>query len=58
MRKKEKGFTLVEMIAAIAIFGIISIVTVSMLSFAFKYNAINRETYEADTNSKIFFESI
>lgn len=58
MKRKEKGFTLIELIASVAIFTIISIVTISMLSFAFKYNSINRKTYEADTNSKILFESL
>lgn len=58
MIKKKKGFTLIEMIAAIAMFAIISLVFVSMISFAFKINSINRQTYESDTNSKIFFETL
>lgn len=58
MKKKKKGFTLVEMIAAVAIFAIVSVASISMISFCFKYNSINRQTYEADTNSKIFFECL
>lgn len=58
MKKRKKGFTLMEMIAAIAIFAIISVGCISMISFCFKYNAINRQTYEADTNSKMFFECL
>lgn len=56
--KKKKAFTIVEMIAAISMFMIISLTAISMFTFVVKLNAINRKTYDADIYSKAFFETI
>ena len=55
---KKKAFTIVEMIAAISIFMIISLAALSMVTYVFKVNAINRKTYDADIYAKSTFEGL
>lgn len=54
--KKNKGFTLVELIASLAIFTILSVTIVSLITLSIKHNSINKQRYESDLNSKTFIE--
>lgn len=55
---KKKAFTLVEMIAAVSMFMIISLAVLSMITYVFKINAINRKTYDANIYAKATLESL
>ncbi|MGG7178825.1 type II secretion system protein [Clostridium paraputrificum] len=57
-KSKEKGFTILELIAAVAVFTIICISAISVIALGVKYNTINRETYNSDLISKAFIETI
>ncbi|MGL4109459.1 prepilin-type N-terminal cleavage/methylation domain-containing protein [Clostridium sp. LP20] len=57
-KTKKKGFTILELIAAVFIFTIISISAISMITLGIKYNSINRETYNSDLISKAFIENL
>lgn len=56
--KKKKGFTLVEVVVGVALFSVISMILVSVMVFALKVNYINKDSYDADSYSKTFFETI
>lgn len=56
--KKKKGFTLIEMIAGLAIFVIVLTTATSLIITLFKYNSINKETFDSNSKSKIFFETV
>lgn len=56
--KKNKGFTLIEVMVGIALFAVVSAVLVSVMSFSFRMNYTNKANYDADSYSKSFFESI
>ncbi|MEG0297726.1 MAG: prepilin-type N-terminal cleavage/methylation domain-containing protein [Clostridium sp.] len=56
--RKKRGFTLIEVMVGIALFSIISMVLVSVMSFSLRMNYINKDTYDADSYSKAFFEAI
>ena len=54
--KKKYGFTLVELMASLAIFIILTVAMVSMLTLAIKHNSINKQRYESDLNCKAVIE--
>lgn len=56
--KKNSGFTLIELMVGIALFAIISMVLVSVMSFSLRMNYINKDTYDSDSYSKAFFEAL
>ncbi|MGG7161689.1 prepilin-type N-terminal cleavage/methylation domain-containing protein [Clostridium baratii] len=56
--KKKKGFTLIEIIAGLAIFVIVLTTATSLIITLFKYNSINKETFDSNSKSKIFFETV
>ncbi|WP_338630906.1 prepilin-type N-terminal cleavage/methylation domain-containing protein [Clostridium baratii] len=56
--KKRKGFTLIELMAGLALFTIVMLALMSLLSTAIKYNSLNKRTYNSNINSKAFFEMI
>lgn len=56
--KKNNGFTLIELMVGIALFAIISMVLVSVMSFSLRMNYINKDTYDSDSYSKAFFEAL
>ncbi|MGL4572211.1 MAG: type IV pilus modification PilV family protein [Clostridium sp.] len=56
--KKKKGFTLIEMMAALAIFVIVLTTVTSLIVTLFKYNSINKETFDSNSKSKVFFETV
>lgn len=56
--KRKRGFTLIEVIVGVALFAIISMVLVSVMTFALKMNYTNKDTYDADSYSKAFYEAI
>ncbi|CUQ27368.1 type IV pilus modification PilV family protein [Clostridium baratii] len=55
---KKKGFTLIELIAGLAIFTIIMLSLMSLLGMTIKYNSLNKRTYNSNINSKAFFEML
>ncbi|MEG0134274.1 type IV pilus modification PilV family protein [Clostridium sp.] len=56
--KKKKGFTLIEVMAGLAMFTIVMLALMSLLSMAIKYNSLNQRTYNSNINSKSFFEML
>lgn len=55
---KKKGMTLIELIAAIAIFSLVSVFLVSIITTALKFNIANKTTFDANSNSRAFYEAI
>lgn len=56
--RKKKGFTLIEIVVAVAIFSIIMLAVTSILINVINLSSINKKTYNADSSSKIIFETI
>ena len=56
--KKKSGFTLIEVVVGLAIFAIICLALVSIMTVSFRVNYINRDSYTADNFSKAFFEGL
>lgn len=56
--KKRSGFTLIEVVVGLAIFAIITVTLVSIMTLFFKVNYTNKDSYTADTYSKAFFEAL
>lgn len=56
MRRKKKGMTLIEVIAAIAIFMIVAVAVTSTIAFTIRANDSNVAKLDANTNSKSFIE--
>lgn len=57
-KRTKKGFTLIEMLAAVAIFSVISVALVTMVTTTWKFNAANKTTFDANANSRAFYELI
>lgn len=57
-KKKKKGFTLIEVVAGLAVFGIIATVMTSMILNVNKYNAENKNQFDASGMSRAFNEGI
>lgn len=55
-KKKKKGFTLVEMIAAIASFMIVMLAITTILISVIQQTSINKRIYDANSISKSVFE--
>lgn len=56
--KKKKGFTLVEIMVGVALFSIVSMILVGIMSFSLRMNYTNKDSYDADSYSKAFFEAL
>lgn len=56
--KKKKGFTLIEITVALAAFSIVMLAITSILISTIKITAVNKKTYDSDSISKVFFESL
>lgn len=56
--KRKKGFTLIEMVATLAIFTIVIVMITSLIVTLFKYNSINKKTFDSNSMSKVFFETV
>lgn len=56
--KKKKGFTLVEIIAAVAIFSIIVVFLTSLMGTIFKFSSVNKKTFDSNSISRGFYELI
>ena len=54
--RKKRGFTLVELMASLAVFIILTVTMVSMIMLAIKHNSINKQRYESDLNCKAAIE--
>ncbi|MBS5986083.1 prepilin-type N-terminal cleavage/methylation domain-containing protein [Clostridium sp.] len=55
-KKKSNGFTLVELMASLAIFTILSVSIISIISLSIQHNYMNKQRYQSDLNSKTFIE--
>lgn len=56
--KKSDGFTLVEVIVALAAFMLVMLAITGILISVINYTATNRNSYKTDNMSKVFFETI
>ena len=56
--KRKKGFTLIEIVVALATFSIVMLAITSILISTIRLSSINRATYNTDTISKVFFETL
>ncbi|MGL4873732.1 MAG: type II secretion system protein [Clostridium sp.] len=56
--KKKKGFTLIEVVAGLAVFAVVSSVIMSMILNVNKYNAENKNQFDASAMSRAFNEGI
>ena len=56
--KKKRGFTLIEMIVALATFTIVMLAITGIIISVIKYTSINKSNYDTDNISKVFFETI
>jgi prepilin-type N-terminal cleavage/methylation domain-containing protein len=57
-RKKKKGFTLIEVVAGLAVFVIVSSVIMNMILDVNKYNAANKNQFDTSSMSRAFNEAI
>ena len=57
-KKKEKGFTLVEITAALAMFMIVMLAITTILFSVMKYQSMNQRIFNANSMSKSVFEVI
>lgn len=56
MKKAKKGMTLLEVIAAVAIFLIVSVAITSTMMFSIRANASNKAKLNSNSNSRSFIE--
>lgn len=56
--KKKKGFTLIELVAGLTIFIIVSVAIMSLIMTTFSYNTINKKTFDSNSMSKVFYETL
>lgn len=56
--KKKRGFTLIEVVVALAAFTIVMLVITGILISVINLISINRATYSTDNISKVFFETL
>lgn len=56
--KKRKGFTLVELVVALAAFSLIMLAITGILLSVIKLTGINSKIYKTDNISKVLFETI
>lgn len=56
--KKKKGFTLIEVVAGLAVFVIVSSVIMNMILDVNKYNAENKNQFDTSSMSRAFNEAI
>lgn len=56
--KKKKGFTLIEIVVALAAFTIVMLAITGILISVINLTSINSATYSADNISKAFFETL
>ncbi|WP_436513126.1 type II secretion system protein [Clostridium thermobutyricum] len=56
--KKKKGFTLIEVVAGLAVFAIVSSVIMNMILDVNKYNAENKNQFDTSSMSRAFNEAI
>lgn len=52
--KKKRGFTLIEMIVALATFTIVMLAITGIIISVIKYTSINKSNYDTDNISKVF----
>lgn len=57
-KRKKKGFTLIEVMAGLAVFAIVTTVITSMILNVNKYNAENKNQFDANSMSRAFNEGI
>lgn len=57
-KKRKKGFTLVEITAALAMFMIVMLAITTILFSVMKYQSMNQRTFNANAISKSVFEAI
>ena len=56
--KKKKGFTLIEVVAGLAVYAIVSSVIMNMILDVNKYNAENKNQFDTSSMSRAFNEAI
>lgn len=56
--KKNKGFTLIEIIVALAAFMIVMLAITSILLSVINYTAINKKTFNSNSISRAMFEAV
>ena len=56
--KKKKGYTLIEVVAGLAMFAIVSSVIMNMILDVNKYNAENKNQFDTSSMSRAFNEAI
>lgn len=56
--KKKQGFTLIEMIAGLTVFIIVSTAIMSLILTTFSYNSLNKKTFDSNSMSKVFYEVV
>lgn len=56
--KKKKGFTLIEIMAALLVFGVVSSAIMGMISTVNQYNAENKNQFDTSGMSRAFNEGI
>lgn len=57
-KNKKKGFTLIELVAGLTIFIIVSVTIMSLIMTTFSHNAINKKTFDSNSMSKVFYETL
>ncbi|MGL5150968.1 MAG: PilW family protein [Clostridium sp.] len=55
---KKKGFTLVELVAAMGAFVLIMVALTSLVITMTRSNSTNKKTFDANSNSRAFFEAL
>ena len=56
--KKKKGFTLIEVVVALAAFSLVMLAVTGILLSVIKVTGVNSRTYKTDNISKVLFETI
>ena len=56
--KRKKGFTLIEVVVALAAFTIVMLAITGILISVINLTSINSATYSTDNISKVFFETL
>lgn len=58
MKKKQEGFTLIEVVVALGAFMIIMLAITSILMTTITYTGINKKTFDTNAISRTFFEAM